>query len=164
MPSGIPSAQRARNYRDSGVMLLILAGLAWTFLAVLLCTPYETERNGSCDAPAFADRTANSGDCASERPWPKLMSLLAASVPLSVAGTALYASGSGTLRLHALADELARRAPGSGPAPDPEDAPGTPRTPEALRSPDVPRPPGAPDRQGVSGGAGSPDAPGSAAS
>ncbi|MDG4857574.1 hypothetical protein P8605_05275 [Streptomyces sp. T-3] len=109
---------RARRMRAWGIGLLALAGLLWAWCAVLLLTPYEVDRQGryprspaQCESRLLTDGgTANNGTyegswCARERDWPEALAVLGLSVPVSVAGVALFTSGSVSLRIssHAFA-------------------------------------------------------------
>ncbi|MEU1007030.1 hypothetical protein [Streptomyces sp. NPDC005890] len=96
---------RASRIRAWGIGLLAVAGLLWTWCAVLLLTPYEAERKSDdpypdqCEARLFTDRgTANEGlykgdYCANERDWPEVLALLGLSVPVSLAGAVLVTTG-----------------------------------------------------------------------
>ncbi|MER7112550.1 hypothetical protein [Streptomyces sp. NPDC000229] len=118
---------RARRERAWGIGLLSLAGLLWTWCAVLLLIPYEVDEEPDdrypreCESRLFTERgTANDGVvngawCENERDWPEALAVLGLSVPVSVAGAMLFTSGSvsGRMSAHAEAmrvlDELADR-------------------------------------------------------
>ncbi|MEU2760833.1 hypothetical protein [Streptomyces sp. NPDC007094] len=116
---------RSTRIRDAGTGLLILAGLLWGWCAILLTTEYSIEtRTGfekECSARLFTDGgTANEGVqagdyCANERDWPEALAVLGLSVPVALVGTALFTTGSVSLRLsgHAQAmrelDRLAKK-------------------------------------------------------
>ncbi|MET7286812.1 hypothetical protein [Streptomyces sp. NPDC005573] len=120
---------RSRDYdldfRDSsarirtwGIVLLGVAGLLWTWCAVLLLTPYEADREpgdrypAKCEARLFTDRgTANEGVfrgdyCADERDWPEALLVLGLSVPVSAAGAALLTTGVVSRRMSAHAEAM----------------------------------------------------------
>ncbi|MGW4630638.1 hypothetical protein [Streptomyces rubiginosohelvolus] len=117
--------ERAARIRTWGVGLLVLAGLLWSWCAILLMTEYEVEtRVGStkeCAARLFTDRgTANEGVwagdyCADERDWPEALAVLGLSIPVALVGTALVTTGSVSRRMsgHAQAmrelDRIAER-------------------------------------------------------
>ncbi|MEW2510180.1 hypothetical protein [Streptomyces sp. NPDC046870] len=120
---------RASRIRAWGIGLLALAGLLWTWCAVLLLTPYEAEREpgdrhpDQCESRLFTDRgTANDGVhrgdyCADERDWPEALAVLGLSVPLSLAGAILVTTGTvhRTMSAHAEAmRELDRIADARG--------------------------------------------------
>jgi hypothetical protein len=106
---------RASRIRAWGIGLLAVAGLLWTWCAVLVLTPYEVEREpgdqypDTCESRLFTDRgTANEGlyegdYCADERDWPEALAILGLSVPVSLAGAILFTTGSvhRTLSAHA---------------------------------------------------------------
>ncbi|MFJ8884166.1 hypothetical protein ACIRJR_12240 [Streptomyces sp. NPDC102402] len=123
-----------RDFRDQagrtrmwGIALLSLAALLWAWCAVLLLTPYEVAEEpddqypAECESRLLTDRgTANEGlirgdDCANERDWPEATAVLGLSLPVSVAGVALFTIGTVTRRMssHGQAmrelDELADR-------------------------------------------------------
>ncbi|MEU6590905.1 hypothetical protein ABZ923_17075 [Streptomyces sp. NPDC046881] len=96
---------RASRIRAWGIGLLAVAGLLWTWCAVLLLTPYEAERKPDdqyprqCESRLLTDRgTANEGlykgdYCANERDWPEVLAVLGLSVPVSLAGAVLLTTG-----------------------------------------------------------------------
>ncbi|WP_225824179.1 hypothetical protein [Streptomyces naphthomycinicus] len=96
---------RSSRIRAWGIGLLAVAGLLWTWCAVLLLTPYEAERGpddqnpAQCESRLLTDRgTANEGlyegdYCANERDWPEALAVLGLSVPVSLAGAILFTTG-----------------------------------------------------------------------
>lgn len=96
--------------RKWGMILLGVSGSMWIWFAVLLFTPYSAGQAGgspaSCESPFFADRrdanerAAEGSRCVAERDWPELLAVLGASVPIAVAGTALFTTGSISIRLN----------------------------------------------------------------
>ncbi|GGS33080.1 MULTISPECIES: hypothetical protein [Streptomyces] len=107
---------RAARIRTWGVGLLVVAGLLWSWCAVLLMTEYEVEtRAGStreCAARLFTDGgTANDGAgagdyCAAERDWPEALAVLGLSIPVALVGTALFTTGSVSRRMSAHAQAM----------------------------------------------------------
>ncbi|MEU2157228.1 hypothetical protein ABZ532_19805 [Streptomyces sp. NPDC019396] len=109
---------RDRNgrIRAWGIALLAVSALLWTWCALLLLTPYEAGEDhrspDECESRLFTDRgTANGGvyrgyQCANERDWPEALAVLGLSVPVSVAGVALFTSGSLGIRMSAHAQAL----------------------------------------------------------
>lgn len=103
-------AESSLRLRKWGMFLLGVSGALWAWFAVLLFTPYSVEQgNGapaSCESPFFTDRrdaneaAAEGGRCAAGRDWPELLAVLGASVPTAVAGTALFTTGTTSLRLN----------------------------------------------------------------
>jgi hypothetical protein len=105
--------ERSRRLRAWGIGLLSLAGLLWAWCAVLLLTPYETERTlGSgrvdtteCESRLFTEGdTANEGRwsadwCEAERDWPEITAFLALSLPVSIAGTVVFMTGAVSVRI-----------------------------------------------------------------
>ncbi|MGA5553087.1 hypothetical protein [Streptomyces lavendulocolor] len=120
---------RARRVRAWGIGLLSVAGLLWTWCAVLLLMPYEVDRQPDdkypeeCESRLLTDGdTANEGLrrsdwCEHERDWPEALAVLGLSVPVSVAGAMLFTDGSVSSRMSAHAeamrmlDGLAERPP-----------------------------------------------------
>ncbi|MFD8519932.1 hypothetical protein ACFV2D_07930 [Streptomyces capillispiralis] len=116
-------AESSARLRKWGVILLALSGGLWLWFAVLLFTPYTVDqpRGGSadCESRFFTDRreanalAADGSRCAAERDWPELLAVLGASIPTSLAGTALFTTGAVSLRLNrhvsAVADAIAPR-------------------------------------------------------
>ncbi|MEV0008495.1 hypothetical protein [Streptomyces sp. NPDC047973] len=124
---------RAGKTRNWGLALLALATLLWAWCAVLILLPYEVDRKpddqypAECESRLFTDRgTANEGRgqgvyCADERDWPEALAVLGLSLPVSLAGVALFTVGTVSRRmsghsqamreLDGLADAAERRAP-----------------------------------------------------
>ncbi|GAA3790209.1 hypothetical protein ACFS5L_40270 [Streptomyces phyllanthi] len=114
--------ERSRRLRAWGLGLLSVAGLLWVWCAVLVLTPYETEKTlddgrtstTECESRLFTEGdTANSGRwsggwCASERDWPEVAAVLGVSVPVSIVGTILFTTGAVSVRLSEHGEELAR--------------------------------------------------------
>ncbi|MGW1296043.1 hypothetical protein [Streptomyces sp. NPDC002533] len=108
--------ERAARIRTWGVGLLILAGLLWSWCAILLMTEYEVEtRAGStreCASRLFTEGgTANDGVwagdyCAAERDWPEVLAVLGLSIPVALVGTALVTTGSVSRRMSAHAQAM----------------------------------------------------------
>ncbi|MGW0732490.1 hypothetical protein [Streptomyces sp. NPDC002851] len=103
---------RASRIRAWGIALLALAGLLWTWCALLLLTPYEADKEESvprspdqCEPRLLTDQgTANNGQyegdwCEDERDWPEALAVLGLSLPFSVTGVALFTNGSVSLRI-----------------------------------------------------------------
>ncbi|WP_428949851.1 hypothetical protein [Streptomyces sp. cg35] len=111
---------RDRNgrIRAWGVGLLVVAALQWAWCALLLLTPYEVDRQpddhypAECESRLLTERgTANNGLqrgdwCQNERDWPEALGVLGLSVPVSIAGVALFVSGSVSLRMSAHAEAM----------------------------------------------------------
>ncbi|KOU55160.1 hypothetical protein ADK57_45410 [Streptomyces sp. MMG1533] len=109
---------RAGRTRNWGVGLLAVAGLLWTWCAVLVLTPYEVDEEpddqypAECESRLFTDGgTANEGLqrgdwCQDERDWPEAIAVLGLSVPVSVVGVALFTSGSLSRRMSAHAEAM----------------------------------------------------------
>jgi hypothetical protein len=111
---------RSRRVRAWGGGLLAVAGLLWTWCAVLLLAPYGVDREPDdrhpeeCESRLLtdgdtADEGVRRGDwCENERDWPE-------SIPVSPAGAMLFTSGSVSCRMSAhtgamrVLDELADR-------------------------------------------------------
>ncbi|MFF1359170.1 hypothetical protein [Streptomyces sp. NPDC058297] len=116
---------RAGRIRAWGIGLLVVAALQWAWCALLLLTPYSVDREpddqypAECESRLLTERgTANNGLqssdwCQNERDWPEALAVLGLSVPVSVAGVALFTSGSLSIRMSAHAEamrELDKRA------------------------------------------------------
>ncbi|GAB2952911.1 hypothetical protein GCM10023080_009360 [Streptomyces pseudoechinosporeus] len=109
---------RASRIRTWGIGLLSLAALLWTWCFLLLLTPYEVDEEPDdqypqeCESRLFTERgTANEGLlrgdwCQNERDWPEALAVLGLSVPVSVAGVALFTNGSASLRMSAHAQAM----------------------------------------------------------
>ncbi|WP_371599056.1 hypothetical protein [Streptomyces sp. NBC_00564] len=109
---------RAGRIRAWGIGLLTLAGLLWTWCALLLLLPYEVNEEPDdrypeeCESRLLTERgTANeglqNGDwCQNERDWPEALAVLGLSVPVSVVGVALFTSGSVSSRMSAHAEAM----------------------------------------------------------
>ncbi|MFJ9816009.1 hypothetical protein ACIRU3_12165 [Streptomyces sp. NPDC101151] len=109
---------RAARIRAWGIGLLAVAGLLWTWCAVLLLTPYEVDREpgdrypDQCESRLLTDRgTANEGlykgdHCANERDWPEALAVLGLSIPVSVTGVALFTTGAVSRRMSAHAEAM----------------------------------------------------------
>ncbi|TLS44800.1 hypothetical protein FE633_18365 [Streptomyces montanus] len=109
---------RASRIRTWGIGLLSLAALLWTWCFLLLLTPYEVDEEPDdrypqeCASRLLTERgTANdglqTGDwCQNERDWPEALAVLGLSVPVSVAGVALFTSGSLSRRMSAHAEAM----------------------------------------------------------
>jgi hypothetical protein len=109
---------RARRIRAWGIGLLAVAALQWTWCALLLLTPYEVDEEpgdrypAECESRLLTERgTANEGLqrrdwCQNERDWPEALAVLGLSVPVSVAGVALFTSGSVSSRMSAHAEAM----------------------------------------------------------
>ncbi|GAA3389296.1 hypothetical protein [Streptomyces roseoviridis] len=109
-PRPVPSpveTLRARAVRTQGwgLCLLTVAALLWVWCAVLLLTPYETDRGNDCGTLLSGDYHHDE-PCYESRDWPELLGLLAASVPFAVAGAAVHARGALTHRLAPLLADL----------------------------------------------------------
>ncbi|MFC8260746.1 hypothetical protein ACFUNF_24825 [Streptomyces sp. NPDC057291] len=104
--------------RAWGIGLLAVAALQWTWCALLLLTPYEVDEKpgdrypAECESRLLTERgTANNGLqrgdwCQDERDWPEALAVLGLSVPVSVAGVALFTSGSVSRRMSAHAEAM----------------------------------------------------------
>ncbi|TPQ18418.1 hypothetical protein [Streptomyces sporangiiformans] len=109
---------RASRIRSWGIGLLSLAALLWTWCFLLLLTPYEVDEEPDdrypqeCESRLLTERgTANDGLqrgawCENERDWPEALAVLGLSVPVSVAGVALFTSGSLSRRMSAHAEAM----------------------------------------------------------
>ncbi|QGV76918.1 hypothetical protein [Streptomyces ficellus] len=109
---------RSRRIRAWGIGLLSVAGVLWTWCALLLLTPYQVDEEPDdrhpreCESRLFTDgATSNDGiwrgdHCASERDWPEALGVLALSVPVSTAGAVLVAVGSLSTRMSAHAEAM----------------------------------------------------------
>lgn len=109
---------RAGRLRAWGIGLLVVAALQWAWCALLLVTPYSVDEKpddpypAECEPRLFTDRgTANGGVyrgdwCQNERDWPEALAVLGLSVPVSVAGVALFTSGSVSIRMSAHAEAM----------------------------------------------------------
>ena len=109
---------RAGRIRSWGIGLLALAGLMWTWCAVLVLMPYEADRKPDdpypeeCESRLFTEwGTANEGVqrgdwCEDERDWPEAFVWLGLSVPVSVVGAALFTTGSLSRRMSAHAEAM----------------------------------------------------------
>lgn len=109
---------RAGRIRTWGLVLLSLAGVLWVWVGVLLLTPYTADRKpddkypDECESRLFTDwSTANEGKghgdhCQQERDWPEVLGVLGLSVPVSVAGGALFTIGTVTRRMSAHAQAM----------------------------------------------------------
>lgn len=109
---------RAGRIRAWGIALLTVAVLQWAWCALLLLTPYEVDEKpgdrypAECESRLLTERgTANdglrNGDwCQNERDWPEALAVLGLSVPVSVAGVALFMSGSMSIRMSAHAEAM----------------------------------------------------------
>lgn len=109
---------RAGRIRAWGIGLLTVAVLQWAWCALLLLTPYEVDEEpgdrypAECESRLLTERgTANdglrNGDwCQNERDWPEALAVLGLSVPMSVAGVALFMSGSMSIRMSAHAEAM----------------------------------------------------------
>lgn len=109
---------RAGRIRSWGIGLLALAGLLWTWCAVLVLTPYEVDRKPDdqypeeCESRLFTDRgTANDGlqrydYCQNERDWPEALAVLGLSIPVSVVGVAMFTTGTLSRRMSAHAEAM----------------------------------------------------------
>lgn len=96
---------------------MAVAVLQWTWCALLL-TPYEVDEKpgdrypAECESRLLTERgTANGGLqrgdwCQDERDWPEALAVLGLSVPVSVAGVALFTSGSVSRRMSAHAEAM----------------------------------------------------------
>ncbi len=97
---------------------MAVATLQWTWCALLLLTPYEVDEEpddrypAECESRLLTERgTANDGPqrgdwCQNERDWPEALAVLGLSVPVSVAGVALFTSGSVSIRMSAHAEAM----------------------------------------------------------
>ncbi|MEU9609729.1 hypothetical protein [Streptomyces sp. NPDC048057] len=105
------NAERTRWW---GIALWTVAGLLWAWCAVLLLTPYQADRDSArsgrldpaeCEARLLTDKsTANDGlyrgdYCQAERDWPEALAVLGLSLPVSIAGTVLFTTGSVSRRM-----------------------------------------------------------------
>ncbi len=109
---------RAGRIRAWGIGLLTVAVLQWAWCALLLLTPYEVDEEpgdrypAECESRLLTERgTANdglrNGDwCQNERDWPEALAVLGLSVPMSVAGVALFMNGSMSIRMSAHAEAM----------------------------------------------------------
>ncbi|MFG2355096.1 hypothetical protein [Streptomyces sp. NPDC048521] len=108
----------ASRIRAWGIGLLAVAGLLWIWCAVLLLTPYTVDRHpddqypDTCESRLLTDRgTANEGPykgdyCANERDWPEVVMILGLSLPPSIAGVALFTTGTVSRRMSAHAEAM----------------------------------------------------------
>ncbi|BAU81372.1 hypothetical protein SLA_0417 [Streptomyces laurentii] len=103
-----PSAHVVMDLRDKahatkriGILLFAVAGLAWIWFAILLLFPYTAgEHDRDCRARIATERLHNeSSVCVTSRDWPKLLGVLALSLPFAVAGSTFYATGAATARI-----------------------------------------------------------------
>ncbi|KOG28661.1 hypothetical protein [Streptomyces resistomycificus] len=109
---------RAGRTRSWGIGLLAVAGLLWTWCAVLVLTPYSVDEEpgdkypAECESRLFTERgTANEGLqrgdwCQDERDWPEALAVLGLSVPVSVVGVALFTTGTLSRRMSAHAEAM----------------------------------------------------------
>ncbi|MEU3606873.1 hypothetical protein AB0E83_15700 [Streptomyces sp. NPDC035033] len=109
---------KARRTSAWGLGLLAVAALLWGWCALLLLTPYEVDRTSddhypvSCESRLLTDHgTANEGRrngtwCAHERDWPEALAVLGLSVPVAIAGVALFAVGTVSSRMSAHAEAM----------------------------------------------------------
>jgi hypothetical protein len=109
---------RAGRIRAWGIGLLAVATLQWVWCALLLLTPYQVDEEPDDRHPAECESrllteygTANEGLqrsdwCQNERDWPEAVAVLGLSVPVSVAGVALFTSGSVSRRMSAHAEAM----------------------------------------------------------
>ncbi|MFD4371843.1 hypothetical protein [Streptomyces sp. NPDC058486] len=109
---------RARRTTFWGIGLLGVAALLWTWCAVLLLSPYEVDRKpddkypAECESRLLTERgTANRGIyqnswCQNERDWPEALAVLGLSIPVSVAGVALFTTGTVSRRMSAHAQAM----------------------------------------------------------
>ncbi|MGI5484679.1 hypothetical protein [Streptomyces lavendofoliae] len=109
---------RARRTRAWGIGLFALAGLLWTWCALLLLTPYQAEREPDdrhprdCESRLLTEGgTANDGVwrrdwCDNERDWPETLAVLGLSVPVSVAGAVVFTIGSVSGRMSAHSEAM----------------------------------------------------------
>ncbi|WP_030752175.1 hypothetical protein [Streptomyces griseus] len=112
---------KARRTRAWGTGLLAAAALLWGWCAVLLLTPYEVDRKPDDKYPVACEPrlltelgTAHEGRrtatwCASERDWPEALAVLGLSVPVSIAGVALFTLGTLSCRMSAPAEVMRER-------------------------------------------------------
>ncbi|MER5179815.1 hypothetical protein ABT009_15825 [Streptomyces sp. NPDC002896] len=122
---------RSRLLRGWGLALLSIAGILWVWSAVLLVMPYHvtmpvTGEDRTCEAPLYTspDDAAEKGTslveaCAAERGWPRIVTVLGTSVPVSAVGAILFTTGAVSLRVAGHAEELTRPK-------EPDVAPGLP--------------------------------------
>jgi hypothetical protein len=109
---------QAFRIRAWGFGLLAVAGILWTWCALLLLTPYAVDRRPDdpypqeCESRLLTDSgTANEGlgrsdFCQNERDWPEALAVLGLSVPAAVVGVALFTYGSLSLRMSAHAEAM----------------------------------------------------------
>ncbi|MFF1692655.1 hypothetical protein ACFVXC_03395 [Streptomyces sp. NPDC058257] len=103
-------ARSAENRRNWGAVLLAAAAVIWLVLAWQLMMPFsdgddEYASSRKCesmlfyegDDPTWQDDTWD--DCRAQRRWPEMLGWLGLSVPLSVAGAALWTSGATSRQL-----------------------------------------------------------------
>ena len=91
-------SNRSRLMQIWGVTLLLVTCGLWIWLGYLLLTSYTVSTSShtyECDPPIVDSYASGSWTpCASERDWPDLMLILAASVPPALVGTGLCVGGS----------------------------------------------------------------------
>ncbi|MEU5520581.1 hypothetical protein ABZ759_07715 [Streptomyces sp. NPDC047860] len=103
-------AESSKRLRTWGMVLLGVSGGLWIWFAVLLFTPYTADQargnSAPCESPFFTDRrdanvlAAEGSPCVAERDWPELLAVLGASMPTTIAGTAVLTAGSISIRLN----------------------------------------------------------------
>jgi hypothetical protein len=97
---------RSQAAMGGGIGLLVVAGLLWSWFALLFLTPYVTDTSrgyaeqckAPIDAPSAQLHPDRSG-CAKERDWPQLLGILALSLPFATAGALTYGRGAATFRI-----------------------------------------------------------------
>jgi uncharacterized membrane protein YhaH (DUF805 family) len=115
---------RAERLRAWGIGLLCVAAVFWAYAAWQMFTPFtSTVWEADCSAPAFSERKDlyiddHIGDdhdralrCDADRDWTGPVTALVLSVPVGIAGAALFATGAAitAVRRH---DADVRRAEG----------------------------------------------------
>ncbi|MET9497768.1 hypothetical protein [Streptomyces sp. NPDC006552] len=87
-----------RRMRGRGLFLLSAGGLLWLYVVLRLVLPWSVlGADPDCGAPLFERLELGYEDSVRNPcaviPWPTLLAVLAASVPLLVTGAALYVRG-----------------------------------------------------------------------
>ncbi|MFI5520226.1 hypothetical protein [Streptomyces platensis] len=84
---------RAARGKKWGLSALVVATGLWLWLAYLLAVPYSLDGTHPCAALLFRELSP-SEPCLQTRTWWQMLGLLAAALPMSIAGVGLYVAGS----------------------------------------------------------------------